>query len=250
MDFGKYIAHRGIYGGKIPENSLAAFKWAMVLGFTIELDIRLTKDCKLVVFHDKTLKRMCGIDTPIGDFTYEQLQAFHLEDSQEKIPLLSEVLKLVDGKVPLLIEIKNSAPYGVLEKRLLRLLRNYRGEYAVQSFNPCSLLWFRIHGGSIPRGQLISEFKGKSSVKEYFFRKIAAKPFVWKYISKPNFIAADLRSVSMEQIFAAFDIGADFIVWTVNNDELMENAQKFAKTIIFDNYNNLNHDFSDNWIDE
>lgn len=248
MNFGKYIAHRGLHGGNIPENSIPAFKRAAEKGFAVELDVRLTKDCKMVVFHDKDLERMCGVDGEIIDFTYEQLQAFDLKDSGEKIPLLKDVLKEIDGKVPILIELKGCAPWGDLEKRVYKLLKKYKGEFAVQSFDPFSVMWFRLFAPEVKRGQLISDHKTKLDM-QYIARRIAAMPFVWKLISKPEFIACDLRSVSMESLFAALDMDADFITWTAKSDELIQSAEQFSKTVIFENYDNLSHDFSDNYSD-
>lgn len=230
MDFGKYILHRGLHNDKIPENSLPAFKAAVNLGYSAELDVRLTKDCKLVVFHDSNLQRMCGADVNVAELTYEQLKAFKLKNSDERIPLLKDVLKLVNGRVPLLIELKGKSFCGVMQKRLMALLKNYNGEYAVQSFDPFDMLWFRVYQPKVPRGQLISTFKDK----KFLLRKIAAQPIVWRLISKPNFIGADLRSISLQQLFASIDAGADFITWTANTPKLLEVAEQFSKTVIVD----------------
>ena len=101
-------AHRGLWNAAegVPENSLPAFARAAEQGYAIELDIQITKDGRIVVFHDDTMKRMCGNEGKISDYTYEELQQFHLGDSTEKILLLREALQTVDGRVPLLIEIK------------------------------------------------------------------------------------------------------------------------------------------------
>ena len=105
---GKYYAHRGLHDGEagIPENTMAAFRRAVDAGFGIELDVQLTKDEEVVVFHDFDLKRVCSAEGEISDFTYEQLQRFAICGTQERIPRLSDVLKLVQGRVPLLIELK------------------------------------------------------------------------------------------------------------------------------------------------
>lgn len=238
--FGKYIAHRGLYTKGVPENSMDAFKRAVEKGFDIELDVRLTKDCKVIVFHDDDLMRMFGVEGKVCDFTYQQLQAFELPESHQKIPLFKDVLKMVDGKVALLIEIKQSSPFGELEKRVDRLLRKYTGNYAVESFNPFSMGWFRIFSKNVKRGQLISEYKyGKSFDRKYILRKICAKPIVWRLISKPDFVAGDLRSVKLSQIFAAIDMDADYFSWTADSDELIKNAQMFSRSIIFENYDNI-----------
>ena len=105
---GHYYAHRGLHDNETdaPENSMNAFKKAIDAGYGIELDVQLTKDRIPVVFHDETLKRVCGVDGRVRDYTYEELQQFRLCRSDERIPLFSDFLKLVDGKVPLIIEIK------------------------------------------------------------------------------------------------------------------------------------------------
>ena len=247
MDFGKYIAHRGLHDIKkgIPENSMKAFEEAIKKGVAIELDVRLSKDGRVVVFHDKTLKRMCGVDTPVFDFTYEQLSAFRLKDTDEKIPLLSQVLKLVNGRVPVVVELKESVGVFDLEKRTYYLLKGYKGKYAVMSFNPISLWFFRVFAPDITRGQLISRFKNKK-VRKYIERIICASPLVWKLISKPEFIACDLRCVSIETAFQAVDIGADFLTWTANSKELIESAKQFSKSVIFEGLED-DFDLTDNF---
>ena len=249
MNFGKYIAHRGLHNKDkgVPENSLKAFECAVEKGLAIELDVRLSKDGKIVVFHDDNLKRMCGIDASVSDFTYEQLSAFRLLDTQEKIPLLSQVMKTVKGRVPLIVEIKDSVGLFDLEKRTWNLLKNYKGKFAVMSFNPLSVLWFRISAPEVFRGQLISRFKSKKTPK-YIARYICASPVVWKLISKRDFIACDLRSVSLEAAFQAVDNNADFVTWTANSVELLESAKQFSKSVIFENLPE-NYDFSDNFVE-
>ncbi|NLZ46207.1 MAG: glycerophosphodiester phosphodiesterase [Clostridiales bacterium] len=234
MIYPKLIAHRGLFNDNYPENSLSAFKNAVLNGIAIELDVRLTKDCKIVVFHDSDLNRMTGIDAELSDFTYEQLSILNLSNTNEHIPTLSQVLKLVDGKVPIFIEIKGGAPIGTLEKRLDKLMKSYKGSWSVMSFNPFRLMWFNRHASHVTRGQLVSCFKKKMSLK-YISRKICSKPTVWKYISKPNFIAYDLRCIGVKPIIDAFENNCEFLTWTASNEELLTQALKFSKSVIFDN---------------
>ncbi|MGN1296607.1 MAG: glycerophosphodiester phosphodiesterase family protein, partial [Candidatus Aphodocola sp.] len=118
------IAHRGYHNNKkgIPENSVLAFKKAIDNKYLIELDVRLTKDKKLVVFHDGNLKRVCGVNKRVKDLTYRELLKYNLFDTTLKVPLFSDVIKLVNGKVPILIETKYHNRYGVLEKILINEL--------------------------------------------------------------------------------------------------------------------------------
>ena len=259
MNFGKYIAHRGLHdiNRGVPENSMPAFKLACEKNLAIELDVQLTKDGRIVVFHDRDLTRMCGAEANLSDFTYEQLQTFSLSDTSEKIPLLADVLKLIDGRVPLMIELKSANDLFSLEKRLKHIMKKYSGEYSVASFDPFSLLWFRVFSPKAKRCQLISKFSKDNLLKRlmrfseplYLLRLACASPLVWRFISKPDIIACDLRSVSLQSAFQTVDCGADFITWTANSEELMETAKQFSKSVIFEELPD-SFDFSDNYSDE
>lgn len=122
------IAHRGLFNNNsdAPENSLAAFRNALEHGFGMELDVQLTKDGKLVVFHDFDLKRMCGVHKKLTELTYAELEQYSLKNSTEKIPLFSDVLELVNGKVPLVVEIKVDFDYKEPRKRRLQCCQNTR----------------------------------------------------------------------------------------------------------------------------
>ena len=119
------IAHRGLHT-KFPENTIKAYESALEKGYAIELDIRFTRDEKIVCFHDRYTKRLLGISGTASHKTYKELSGYFVKKTNEKIPLLSDVLKLVDGKVALLIEVK-----GILTKRfqekLLEILKEYKG---------------------------------------------------------------------------------------------------------------------------
>lgn len=141
-----YFAHRGIISGSFPENSLGAFRECAFFGKGIELDVRITKDGIPVVFHDSTLSRMCGDKRKVSACTYEELTRLSLLDTKEKIPTLEEVMTLVEGKVPLLIETKlpRYLPwYPKLEKAVLPMLKRYDGEYLLQSFNRYSMRYLK-----------------------------------------------------------------------------------------------------------
>ena len=167
--FTRPIAHRGLHDELTPENSLSAFSRAVKAGFPIELDVRPIDDGSVVVFHDDGIKRMTNRDGYVCKLSKSDLAEIRLAGSDERIPYFSEVLELVDGRVPILIEIKNSNSNksGELEQAVLDALRRYEGEYAVQSFNPYSMEFFKKNAPQIPRGQLSYVF-GK---KEFSFFK-------------------------------------------------------------------------------
>lgn len=142
---GRCYAHRGLHNRKagVPENSMKAFANAVEKGVGIEFDVQLTKDGKVVVFHDASLKRVCGVDGLVQDHTYQELQAFGLMDTDERIPLLEDVLALTDGKIPLLVEIKSETFDTTVAEKTDALLRKYKGEYVIESFHPWILHWYK-----------------------------------------------------------------------------------------------------------
>lgn len=231
MKFGKYIAHRGLHNMDIwaPENSAEAFRRAVEKGYAIELDVHLTKDNYVAVFHDDNLKRMTGIDKNITEMTMEELKKLRLQDTSERIPTIQEVLKIVNGRVPLLIELKNSTKkIGRLEKAVQFSMNEYKGYWAVQSFNPLRLNWFKKNMPKIPRGQLITESSD-------FAMRFAFKPFVWKILSKPQFLAYDLRCMSMDKVMTAIANECLLFTWTIRSYEMLAEAEKFSDSIIFEN---------------
>ena len=150
------VAHRGLHdiSKGIPENSYKAFDEAMTAGYAIETDIRFTADGKIVLFHDDELSRLTDGNGKVYDKTYRELSALGLKGTTERIPLFSEFLEHVGGKVPLLIEIKDQPERSELVKEAAALLKSYRGEYALQAFNPFYLLQMKKYAPDALRGQL------------------------------------------------------------------------------------------------
>lgn len=147
------IAHRGYYQDpEAPENTLAAFQRAIDAKLAIELDVHLSKDGEVVVFHDETLQRACGVSDAIADLTSTELRTHTLWQSQQRIPLLTEVFRQVKGRVPIYVEVKNWGPPGPLEEAVAKLVKAYQGPVMVLSFNWDSLRWFARHVPEVPRG--------------------------------------------------------------------------------------------------
>ncbi len=185
----RYFAHRGLHdnASDAPENSMAAFRKAVEAGLGMELDVQVTKDGVPVVFHDFKLERICGAPGKIADSTYEELQAYTLCDSKERIPRFSELLEMVDGQVPLIVEIKaetaNVSCCGIIDG----LLRAYRGPYCIESFNPMVLWWFRRNHGDVVRGQLSSNFRREGEYWNILY--FAMTHLLFNFLTKPDFIA-------------------------------------------------------------
>lgn len=227
------IAHRGLHRGHtVPENSLWAFEQAIAQGYPIELDIQLLADGELAVFHDKTLARLTGKPGTIGEQTLATLGHYHLYDTDQTIPSLAEVLDLIHGRVPVLIEIKNEGRVGRLERALLKTLMAYQGEFAVQSFNPLSLQWFKRHAPHIKRGQLSS---GVGWEPAPWHLTLAHSNLLFNWASQPHFIAYDLRSLpKLSTTVAKCAFQLPLITWTVRNPSDQAKAQSCADNYIFD----------------
>ena len=127
-------AHRGLHNETRAENSMSAFRAAVEAGYGIELDVQLSKDGVVTVFHDYSLLRMTGVDKKLNELDFSQLKTLSLDNTEEKIPSLKEVLSLIDGKVPLLVELKGETTDTSLCKKTAELLKEYYGEYCIESF--------------------------------------------------------------------------------------------------------------------
>jgi glycerophosphoryl diester phosphodiesterase len=150
-------AHRGLWSKEAPENSLAAFRLAAEQGFAIELDVQLSRDGEVMVFHDYTLTRMCGVDLRLSDLTAAELATHRLGGTDLQIPTLRAVLEAVDGRVPLLIELKGESGNTALCPALSTVLADYPGKWCVESFNPLLLRWWKRHRPDVVRGLLSTD---------------------------------------------------------------------------------------------
>lgn len=228
------IAHRGYHDIKkgIPENSIAAFKRAIRYNYIIELDVHLTKDNKIVVFHDYSLKRMCKIDKLIEDCSYDELLKYNLLDTKYKIPLLDEVLRLIDGKVGLLIETKNSSNNTKLELLLSEKLDNYKGDFAIQSFYPLSILWFKKNKKNYIRGILSSDFKKHKDMSN--LKKNILKCLVFDIFLKSDFIAYDIKALPNSYVESKRK-NKLILSWNIKNAKDYNKALEYSDNIIGEN---------------
>ena len=226
------IAHRGLHNDALPENSTGAFENAIEHGFPIELDVRGIADGTIVVFHDGKLSRMTGLDGYVSTLTPEKLADVHLSGSEYTIPTFEQVLTLVNGKVPLLIEIKNEDKVGGLEKTVSEMLSSYSGEFAVQSFNPYSLAFFRDTMPHVMRGQLSSFFK-KEELSSWIKRYVLTRMKLNKSVSKPDFISYNAEYLPNKFVTKA---ALPTLAWTVRNQTQAEKLAPYCNNIIFEKF--------------
>lgn len=230
-----FIAHKGLHDHETPENSLSAFKKAIENNYIIECDVQLIADGTVVVFGGDQLSRMTGRDGYIKNLTKAQLEDYKLLNTDECIPTLEEVLQLVDGKVGILIDLKdNQSRIGQLEKAVCKLVRNYKGDVAIQSFNPLSLEWFAKYSPNILRGQIACTFRGKEFKHISRFRRRVLRHMKLNNRAKPNFIsynASELPSRYLKKVSNLPIIG-----WTVKSQEEYRNCFNFVDNIIFEGF--------------
>ncbi|MBO5654513.1 MAG: hypothetical protein J6S32_00590, partial [Clostridia bacterium] len=227
------IAHRGLHDDIIPENSIPAFERAIEGGFNIEIDVHLSADGQLVVFHDADLKRMCGVEKAVKDCTVEELKTYRLKDTEYTIPTLDEFMKLVNGKVGILCEVKGINPFDTtIAKATIEAFKTYDGNVALQSFNAGAVICFR-KDGSRPFGQLITW--GWGDAEKCAKMNWMGKLHICK-ISKPQFIAYDVRTCkdAEKYINKQKKKGKPIIIWTVNSPDKLALARSIGDNIIFE----------------
>lgn len=207
---GKNYAHRGLHtkDKSVPENSLAAFRLAREAGYGVELDVQLSKDGQVVVFHDDDLKRVCGLEKRVDELTFDELQQLRLCSSDEKIPLFTDVLQVLEGGGPLIVELKTGKRNAELCRKTADILKNYKSDYCIESFNPLIVAWFRFHCPKTVRGQL-------ATVREEYKMSKAAD-FILSHCllniaARPNFIAYKIGkrplSVRVSELMGAMRVG-------------------------------------------
>ena len=208
----KIIAHRGVFNNlNIPENSLKAFKKALKLGYPIELDIQLTKDNTLVVFHDKNLKRMTGINKNLKDLTYQELNELKLLKTDEHIPKFRDVLELINDRIFLDIELKSTKKVKTICNLVMQELSNYKN-YDLKSFNPVIVHYLKKHYPDITIGYLID-----NKYDNKLYNLIFKNKFTIKYCH-PDFIAISkklLTKKKYQKIISKYPT----MLWTITKKE-------------------------------
>ena len=232
---GMRFAHRGLHGGDRVENTLPAFHAACENGYGMELDIQFSRDGRVVVFHDDTLLRLTGDRRRVSACTLEELKAFRLKGVEDaRVPTLREVLDLVDGRTPLLIELKSGKNNALLCQRLMEHLKDYRGEYLVESFNPMIVWWFRRHAPQIVRGQLVCPMRGyrhsAGKISAFFMAGLLLNVF-----SRPDFVAYDVNAQRFfSPHFQRFCFKTPMAAWTVRRQEIEDLVQRRGEISIFE----------------
>jgi len=211
---GTNFAHRGLHSRDktVPENSLEAFRLAARQGYGVELDVQLTRDGHVVVFHDATLDRVCGVEGRVDELTYGELCKLRLCGSEYGIPLLSEVLAVIRNRGPIVVELKPGKNNKELCKKTYEILSAYRGDVCIESFHPFIVAWFRFHAPEFIRGQLAmpaNKYNDQPPIMRFLLSNT-----LFNFLARPHFIAYDVVKKRPLCVRFAELLGAMRFCWT------------------------------------
>lgn len=228
------IAHRGLHQKdfSVVENSITAFVEALKHQYSIEFDINVLKDGTVVVFHDKDFKRLCQKDIRLSDVTYEEISNYRLKDTNDYIPTLEEVLKLIDGKVNLLIELKPHGDNKMLCENFMKTMKDYTGTYAVFSFHPGIVRWFKKHHPEIIRGQITEYFKSDEKMKPYM--KYLMKTLFFNHFTKPDFISYGMYDLPNKWADKAMKKGITVISYAAKSQKDLDFVKSHYHNVVFE----------------
>lgn len=229
-----FVAHRGLFDNEngVPENSLPAFIKAAKQGFGIETDVQMSKDGVLVVFHDDTLKRMTGVEGKLSDYTFEKLRQMRLCGTDCVIPTFEEFLTAADG-VNLIVEIKTHENIGEVERKTYEALKNYKGRYCVESFNPFIIRWFKKNAPEVIRGTLSCAYEDAPWPK--FKKNLLSKLKLCKW-NGSQFIAYDAATIRGNKAVEKFGKKIPIICWTIKSQEQYDRLHDCFDNMIFDGF--------------
>ena len=230
------IAHRGLHDQAkgIIENSASSVRAAMGAGYAIEVDLQCCAGHMPVVFHDATLDRLTAETGPVAARDAEALCSIPLRNSQDRILSLPALLALVNGRVPLLLEVKSTwTREGKYEANIALLLASYPGPAAVMSFDPHSVAAFREVSPSLPRGLVAERFDDERYWSQLW--RFAMRNLLTSAFARPHFIAYDIRALpALAPLVAQTVFGLPLLTWTVRSEADRATAKLFADAMIFE----------------
>lgn len=232
---GTRYAHRGLHGPGVPENSLPAFRAAAEAGYGAELDVHLTADGRLAVFHDGTLARMCGVEGTVEEFSSQVLRELRLAGTTETIPFLEEVVPLfAGGPGGLIVELKSAGGnHAALAEATLRCLDGFSVPYCVESFDPRCLMWLRRHRPEVLRGQLMQNFLKRPEGLS-LWNRLALTGLFYNAAARPDFVAVRFEDRFLPAVRLCRALGVREALWTLRTAQELETAEQEGAMAIFE----------------
>lgn len=233
------IAHRGLHDAQsgLIENTLSAAEAAAALGYAVECDVHLSADDHAMVFHDHALDRLTTGSGPLRNHTRTDLSSFDIHGTSDRIPMLQDLLALIDDRVPLFIEIKGSVGQEQdLAHRTADAIAGYPGRVALMSFFPSILGWLRRLSVDRPLGLLSYRYDDPESAKLGAWKRFALRNLLSAVFLKPDFIAYDIRGLPSRAPLLMRRRGIPLLTWTVRTEEERARAARYADQIIFEGF--------------
>ena len=234
---GYHYAHRGYFDNETgaPENSLAAFRAAIDAGYGIELDVQMSSDGVPMVFHDADLERMCGVSGKIWDYTCAELQQMRLLETEATIPTFAEVLALIDGQVPVIVEYKLDRVNTDVCEAGNALLQDYDGACCIQCFHPLALMWYKKNAPEVIRGQLSQSFWEDEKYNGDALYALLSY-MLENVVTRPDYIAYQFDDADNLSFRLCRAMGAKTAAWTIRSPEDYEVAKEDFDLFIFDSF--------------
>lgn len=237
---GRQFAHRGLHNADkgIPENTLAAFAKAADSGFGMEFDVRFSKDKQLVILHDESLERMTGVKARACDLTLEELGRLRIGGTNETLPRFEQVLELIDGRVPLIIELKVCGDdFAELADAVCRVLDGYKGDFVLESFDPRLVRWLKKNRPQLVRGQLLEFYHRHGDENVPPVLDFLIHNHLLNFLVRPDFIATyffDRRGFSMRVSRLIFNTPQ--FDWTVRSQSEANDSERDGAGFIFEHF--------------
>ncbi len=233
------IAHRGLHDKAkgVIENTESAFAAAIAHGYPIECDLQIAGDGEAVVFHDDTLDRVTSESGPVKARSTAELKRVAFKGARDRIQTLAELLEQVDGRVPLVIELKSRWDGDVaLAVRALAVLATYRGPYGLLSFDPDLIEALRLHSPATVRG-----IAADRAVDRYYdflplARRLELRSFSHLDRTEPHFISFDYRELPYLPVAEFRAAGGPVITWTIKSPEAAAMARRNCDQITFEGF--------------
>ena len=230
-----HYAHRGLYrfDQTIPENSFTAFQNAIDHHYGIELDLQSTKDGVVMVFHDDSLKRLCGIDRNLEEMNYDEVKSLRLSETDQLIPRFIDVLTQVNGQAVLIIEIKTTQRRTETVKQVMKLTEEYNGKFVLCSFDPLILYELKSHYPKVLRGQLTYSYKDETN--KPFWLRFMLRNCMFNFLNRPDYISIRYDQLNLSyrlnRILKAFGFG-----WPLASQAEEDLVKNQFEVIIFEHY--------------
>ncbi len=235
---GRRYAHRGLHRPGVPENSMAAFRAAMDKGYGVELDLHLMGDGQLAVIHDYSLLRTAAAEVKIETLTAQELSQYRLENTDEQIPLFSQVLELFQGRVPLIVELKATDDnYGALTDAAVAALAGYPGPWCMESFDPRCILHLRKHHPQVIRGQLAEDFVHNKENPMPSWTKFMLTHQLFNLFTRPHFLAYKFqhrKNFCLSVCRKFWKIQG--VSWTLKTQQQLDTAEQEGYIPIFEGF--------------